>query len=84
MHPTVDFPVDELTDALRRTAEFLGANGIRLQRLTVTPGQPDRVTAVFPIDTPNTTIQRFTRAVRANRASAPMTPFHWQADGAGD
>jgi hypothetical protein len=69
----MDVLVDEVVDTLRRTAETLGANRIDLERLTVAPGDPARITAVFAAHTAEATGQ-----------GEPPTPFHWQADGAGD
>jgi hypothetical protein len=97
MRRSVVFLVDELPDALRRAAEYLGAGRIQLERLTVTPGQPSRLTAVFPADTIDATVEGFARAVRGVRKPIPAlpraalpkqpeapAPFQWQADGAGD
>ena len=83
MRQTLDVTSDELPEALRRAADFLGRSRIRLERLTLITGSPSRLTAEFPANTAATTVERFARAV-GRPADDGTIPFHWQADGAGD
>jgi hypothetical protein len=91
MNRRVDLFVDDVPATLRRTADFLGANRTLLQRLTVTGGQPARITAEFRKHAAAASVRGFTLAVGGgSRAPAsqgpvePPAPYHWQADGASD
>ncbi len=91
MRHTVNLLVEELPAALRRTADFLGESPLRLEHLTLTPGRPSRLTAVFAPNAATAAVDRFAQAVggrpvsnEATPADTRPAPFHWQADGAGD
>ncbi len=90
MRHTVNLLVEELPSALRRTADFLGESPLRLEHLTLTPGRPARLTAVFAPNAATAAVDRFAQAVGGRAVSGDSTssdkpaPFHWQADGAGD
>ena len=86
MRHTVDLLVDELPEALRRAADLFRTGELGLERMSLTPGRPHRVTAVFRSDSAG---ERFARAVggtpmRSRTPHPERVPYQWQADGAGD